>query len=289
MKKDATPTQDPMDPRLQNHWRLSPLKKLSAARNPNSIAIVSYPDDEGIRLNGGRPGADRGPQAILKYLGRHVYRFEQTPEIVVLEDQAKSKSLASRHEWAEENAKIIFDRGYRLVTLGGGHDYGYPDAAAYYEKFHGKILNIDAHLDVRPVQKAKLNSGTPFFRFIERFGGKDLVAWGIQKHCNAVAHRTYSEKHGAQIFDEKTFRPRIPGSVGLSICLDAFQGIRGVSAPAMVGLDPRQGVDAVQIFSPKSAWLGLYESAPSYDPLSEDSARFAALLAYHFIHSERIL
>lgn len=275
------------DPRVAEHWNILDIKNLKPATDASSVVIVQYPDDEGVRLNNGRPGAKLGPQRILQYLGRMIFNPSETPNIFVLKSFISAKSLKARHDLAEKNAFRILNLGYRLVTLGGGHDYGYSDASAYYQSAKGRILNIDAHLDVRPVLNDRLNSGTPFFRFLERFGGQDFFAWGIQRHCNAVAHLKWATERGMQIFDERSPAPRIDGPIGLSVCLDAFQGIRGVSAPALVGLSTSKGLETIKYLSPQSQWLGLYETAPKYDPLNEDSARFAALLAYHFIHSRK--
>lgn len=278
---------DSQDPRLREYFTETALDKLKAARSSQSIVIVQYPDDEGVRLNKGRAGAKLGPAKIISYLGRMVYRPNETPDIQCLKPSKFKGPLKRRHAIAEEQAHKILALGYRLVTLGGGHDYGYPDAAAYYEIVRGKILNIDAHLDVRPVVKDRMNSGTPFFRFLERFGGQDFIAWGIQRHCNALAHRRWAIDRGMKVFSEREPMPAISGPVGLSVCLDAFTGIRGVSAPAMAGLTTNEGLEAVRELSPQSQWIGIYECAPKYDPLNEDSARFGALLAYHFIHSPR--
>jgi formiminoglutamase len=272
------------DPRLEDQWKVTSLK--SALSNPTAdgIAILSYADDEGIRLNHGRPGAKDGPSRILFYLGRLVHQRGRTPKIFVIKDKLKSSSLAKRHEEAEKRVQALLKKGYRVVTLGGGHDYGYPDAAAYAEVIRGSILNIDAHLDLRPVVSKKLNSGTPFFRFVERFGGYNLIEWGIQDQCNASAHKDYAKTHGVRIYNEDSPCPTISGLVGISVCLDAFQGIRGVSAPAMVGLSAKEGLKAVAALSPRSHWVGIYECAPKYDPINEDSARLGALFAYRFIH-----
>lgn len=276
------------DPRLSSSILKTSLKKLSPAEGPQDIVIAQYPDDEGVRLNSGRPGAKYGPQKILKYLERMVFHFSETPRIFLLPPFNRSLPLHKKHTLAEHQAKKVFELGYRLITLGGGHDYGFPDASAYHEITNGKILNIDAHLDVRPVLNLKLNSGTAFFRFVERFGGENLIAWGIQKQCNALHHRQWAAQKGVQILSENESLPSLKGPIGLSVCLDAFEGIRGVSAPAMVGISTSQGLRTVRLLSPFSRWLGLYECAPQYDPLNEDSARFAALLAYHFIHSSEL-
>lgn len=271
------------DPRIENILKFRPSSDLPVAQSKKSIAILSYPDDEGVRLNNGRPGANEGPQRILYYLGRMV-QLSTTPEIVIISDKFSHLKISERHEAAEMALAKVFEKGYRAITLGGGHDYGYPDSAAFYRRFKGKILNIDAHLDVRPVVDFKLNSGTAFYRFAEKFTGRALIAWGLRKDCNAESQRLWAKQKGIKTFDFTQAMPKIPGKVGLSICLDAFQGIRGVSAPAMIGLDPRKGVEAISFYSKRCPWLGLYEAAPRYDPQTEDSARLAANLAHLFIH-----
>jgi formiminoglutamase len=276
------------DPRIQDHWvktEWNAIEKLSPfPKHLSQIAILSHADDEGIRLNNGRPGASDGPERLLYYFGRMVHRAEKTPPILVVTDQSRHVDLDRRHEEAYARVSKLLALNCRVVTLGGGHDYGFPDACAYYEQFKGKILNIDAHLDVRPVVDGRLNSGTPFFRFIEKFGGKALIEWGIQEQCNAISHLTFAQESGAKVLSYTKPLPKISGAVGLSVCLDAFEGIRGVSAPAMVGLRAQDGIDAVDTYRKRSRWLGIYECAPKYDPLNEDSARLGALLAYRFIH-----
>jgi formiminoglutamase len=276
------------DPRLSDHWEKMDWRTIEKLRpfpsSTKQIAVLSYPDDEGVRLNSGRPGAAEGPERLLHFFGRMIHRRHETPPILVVSDSLKFPYLQKRHEEAEKRVLSLLKLNCRVITFGGGHDYGFPDASAYYQSCKGKILNIDSHLDVRPVLDGRLNSGTPFFRFIKRFGGKPLIAWGIQDHCNAISHRTFAEANGVKILSDRDEMPKIKGEVGISICLDAFSGIRGVSAPCFSGLCTKQGVQAVDAFKKNARWLGLYECAPKLDPTNEDSARFGAVLAYRFIH-----
>lgn len=272
------------DPRLESFWRWSGSGDLPLAKNPKSVCIVSYPDDEGVRLNNGRPGAAEGPARILHYLGRMVTQ-PKTPPLILLSNKFSHLRLSDRHQAAEEAVFEALNKNYRVISLGGGHDYGFPDASAFLRKFKGaKVLNMDAHLDVRPVLDHKLNSGTAFSRLIEKFGGKSLIEWGIQEHCNSSAQIAWAKSQGAKVLSHRQKCPPLKGRVGLSICLDAFEGIRGVSAPAMVGFSKQLGLDTVEHFAKSSPWMGLYESAPRYDQQTEDSSRFAALLAYRFLH-----
>jgi formiminoglutamase len=279
--KTLSPT---LDPRLSNHWKTCAANELKRASSRRDIVILSHADDEGVRLNNGRPGAVEGPERILHFLGRMVSQ-SKSPSIFVLSDRKTHLRLSERHEASEQIATKIFSLGYRLITLGGGHDYGFPDAAAFLKCGGSKVLNIDAHMDVRPVIDDKLNSGTAFSRLIERFGGRCLVEWGIQSQTNAESQIQWALKQGTKIFSFEKPLPKISGKVGLSVCLDAFAGIRGVSAPQFLGLSPVHGLQAIRRYGKRSSWLGLYESAPSLDPQTQDSARLAAAFAYHFIHS----
>lgn len=59
--------QDKLDPRLGE------LVQIFSAQGPiqkDHIYLLGYPDDEGIRLNGGRPGAQDGPDRIRQFLYR---------------------------------------------------------------------------------------------------------------------------------------------------------------------------------------------------------------------------
>lgn len=256
------------------------------SRADGAYVVVSYPDDEAVKNNNGRAGAAAGPERIIHFLGRLPLHLEFSPKIFVLPLVCDSKiSLKLRHEKAEAQMLELFQKGYRVISLGGGHDYGYPDAAAYYQNFQAPILNVDAHLDVRECDLEKINSGTPFYRFAERFGGQFILQWGTQKASNSEKLFSYAEQSGMKIYDWQQPAPKLSGSLGLSICLDAFDGIRGVSAPAVVGLKKSSGIELVREYSKNQNWLGIYECAPSLDSSAEDSARFAARLIWEWIEA----
>jgi len=274
------------DPRLQDHWVKLDFSRLPKDGNLKDFVIVSYPDDEGVRNNQGRPGAQEGPARIIHFLGRLVFQGERTPKIYVLEDRLESQKLSERHSQAEQWVLGLLRRHYRVITLGGGHDYGYPDAAAFFQISKGKIINVDAHLDVRPIEEGLISSGTPFYRFAERFGGESLIEWGIQDQCNAFSHRSYAKEKDITVLSDRDPMPVVEGPVGLSICLDAFQGIRAVSAPSLVGLVPRLGMELIDQYRERAPWLGVYECAPRYDPETQDSARLGAQFVYRYLHGK---
>jgi formiminoglutamase len=66
----------------------------------------------------------------------------------------------------------VLQSGSHVVcfSVGGSNDQSYPNAAALMNSLgHGKIgvVNIDAHLDVRPLKEGKAHSGSPFRQLLE--------------------------------------------------------------------------------------------------------------------------
>src|SRR5690606_22285020 len=116
--------------------------------------------------------------------------------------------------------------------------------------------NVDAHLDVRPFNPKKITSGTPFRRWVERYDGRKLIQWGLQIQSNASAHIQWAKANGVKLYSWKDPMPKLRGKLGLSICLDAFMGIRGVSAPAIVGIRPELGLDLIDYYAERTPWLG---------------------------------
>lgn len=71
------------------------------------------------------------------------------------------------------NSKLV---GGIPFVIGGGNDQSYPNAcglirAMKEKQSEGKhkvgVINIDAHLDVRPLKEGKVHSGSPFRLLLE--------------------------------------------------------------------------------------------------------------------------
>src|SRR5690606_15919871 len=62
------------------------------------------------------------------------------------------------------------------------------------------VINFDAHLDVRPLDRG-LSSGTPFFRLLEDFSDFDFLEVGVQSHCNSLHHKKWAKDKGAHILE----------------------------------------------------------------------------------------
>lgn len=163
-------------------------------------ALLGYPDDEGIQINKGRVGAALGPNSIRELFFKTAFR-KGAQAITDIGDLQLEGSLAERHERAKKILNRLHSEGQKIITLGGGHDYGYPDGAAFLETYrHQKsvVINFDAHLDVRAPNPG-LSSGTPFYRLKEEFPKMNLIQFGIQPQCNSDEHTDWCRQKNIEI------------------------------------------------------------------------------------------
>lgn len=292
--------QDPSDPRLGD---LS--KKLSVHDFVSSSfqwGLLGYPDDEGIALNGGRPGAKLAPDQIRTSL------YKMTPSLfsrhmdgIADLGNIRGSNLESRHSEARVVVAECHRGGKKLISLGGGHDYGFADTAGFLEIYRDQnplIINFDAHLDVRPLEKG-FTSGTPFFRLLTEFtGGFDFVELGIQSQCNSQNHLQWAQDHGAHvIFLEEVWQKGLLQSLQpflkekrpsfLSVDIDAFTSSEapGCSQSWTSGLSSKEFLELLpqlqQVLNLRG--MGLYEVSPSLDQ-DHRTSKLAALIAHHLIY-----
>lgn len=284
---------DPHDPRF------SDFRTEIAAEA--SVHILGYPDDEGVQLNGGRPGTRQGPLEIR----RAFYKMTPGPikslQVWDAGDISLKLPLSERHQKAAAQVKTSLMADKFLLTLGGGHDYGYPDGKGFLEAFRKSkkkpvVLNFDAHLDVRPTDSG-LTSGTPFYRLLEEFSEEfHFFEIGIQDHCNAQEHIQWCEKKKGKILYQRQIEKQ--GLVNvlkkslvkfkshptfISVDIDGFSSAvaPGCSQSWPTGLEAREFFQALEFLfhhlEVKS--VGIYEVAPPLEvgPLT---SRLAALILY---------
>ena len=290
---------DPRDPRL-GELALS-FEKTS------EVMVIGYPDDEGVRLNGGRDGAALGPDAIREFL------YKTTPHptrrIRPFSDAGNLRSkgdLPARHESAQEQVGEWLARDQRVLSLGGGNDYAFADGIAFLRKYQGLkplVINVDAHLDVRDMSRG-MNSGTPFFRLLESGIVFDFVELGAQSQCNSKTHWEYVTQKGGQIisYDEiiesgRLLRDYVAERMGelllrrrptfLALDIDAFAWpyAAGSSAAWPLGLEPAAFWPLYLLLLKRLdvRMLGIYEVAPGLEK-GNGTSKLAAQLAHGFLH-----
>jgi formiminoglutamase len=275
-----------------------------------NFAIAGYPDDEGIRINGGRPGASQAPTEIRRVL------YKMTPALMATHEwkpalwdagdlRLSGETLEERHKSVTRSARAALENGLAWIALGGGHDYGFADAAAFCDwclttaKCKPLVINFDAHLDVRPVARG-ISSGTPFFRMLEAYPNCDFVEVGIQGHCNSRDHLAWARERGARVLTQEErqgsgesmvaglsrlmgdwlLRPR---PVFLSVDIDGFSSAiaPGCSQSWATGFEASEFFACLDLLTNRLdiKMLGIYEVSP---PLDTDSR--TSKLAAQIIH-----
>ena len=279
--------------------------------------LLGYPDDEGIRNNGGRVGASAGPSQIRKFLykmtpgteGDFLSR-ESDPLISDLGDlDVSADSLEERHASALSIVGDCLKRGLTVTTLGGGHDYGFPDGAAYCDwclqnQKTPILINFDAHLDVR-APSPSINSGTPFYRLLGKYPTAVLYEIGIQDQCNSRGHVEWVESRGGKILFQSDLllgssTPDIAifsalenvllskTSVYLSLDMDVFSSVYapGCSQSWPMGMNPRDMFRVLEVFFSRLhvPVFGVYEVSPPLDVADGTSKLAAQLVHKRFSH-----
>lgn len=284
---------------------------LSKDHPANSFCISGYPDDEGINLNGGRIGAATAPQTVREFLYKMTPAFAQN-QYFDLGDLKPEAELDLRHSTAQQNIFSLQKKNIRTITIGGGHDYGYPDASGFLKAHIGKdvkpvVLNFDAHLDVRPTTKG-FNSGTPFYRLLSEFEGQfEFAEIGIQPQCNSIKHRDWALHKKTHIFNLKDIQQNngltslmahplfskitkaTPVFISFDIdCLTSTEA-PGCSQSWVTGLKTE---DYLKFFLKLAKvadirGLGIYEVSPRLD-IDNRTSKTAALIAYHYMFQDSL-
>lgn len=267
-----------------------------------TLAILGFSCDEGVRRNKGRAGAANGPAAIRKMCAN----LPAVEGLQYLIDAGDVTCIDAQLEAAQETlataVEVLIRRNYRPLLIGGGHEIVYGHYQGIKKAFSGEkigVINIDAHFDLRAVGPEGASSGTGFWQIAQQ-EPLYYLAIGIQQHSNtpklfAVAEQynaTYIPYTELSVEHEDTIRTVIDrfasevDRIYLTIDLDAFSAsiAPGVSAPASVGILP----DAFFIRlldrflqQPKLVSVDIAEYNPLFDQ-DDRTARLAAFLAYRY-------
>jgi formiminoglutamase len=272
--------------------------------------IAGFAVDEGVRRNGGRPGAADGPPAIRLALARltpdaadpapfaelvrHVRDLGDVGPTGDLEaDQVRLADLLAPHLAA----------GAFAIVLGGGHEtsYGHFLGRVRAHVDHGgaadavRVLNWDAHPDVRPTIGDRGHSGTPFRQMLEHpaHPAARYAVAGLQPQSVAAAHLAWVRERGAAHFRDavrdadavralyEAERPTL-----VSFDLDAVDAANapGVSAPAIGGLDVATWLHAAYLCGRTASVrsMDVVELSPPHDADGR-TARLAAVTVWHVL------
>ncbi len=299
----------PDDPRLGEvveFWRGD-----LADIEPGKAVLVGFPQDEGVRRNQGRPGSAEAPEEIRRWLYRLTtcdceanVNLAECPALD-LGDVRIAGTLEETQEVLAELIAAILEKGAVPVVLGGGHETAYGHYLGYVaaQKSVG-IINVDAHLDVRPCLDGRGHSGSPFRQALEHpthsLPGSQYACLGAQPHSVSREHYLFAQQHGCLVrwchdvrqsldrhFRQERDRLAAVGcQVYVTIDADAVRAsdVPGVSAPNSLGLQGREVIACAHLAgcSPQVASFDLVEINPACDRDSQ-SARWAALVVWSFL------
>jgi len=305
---------NPADIRLGELFKSISINELNQIHKLNqkttdheSFCILGYPDDEGIALNGGRIGAAAAPNTIRQYLYKMTPALSQNQFFDIGNLNLEATDLTLRHQRAEESLYQLQKNKIKTISLGGGHDYGYPDASAFIKAHQNSktkplVLNFDAHLDVRPTTSG-YNSGTAFYRLLNEYENQfDFAEIGIQPQCNSVNHREWALSKKAHIFNLKDIQSgegllslfdhmlfsTLKKSTPVFISFD-IDGLTSTEAPGcsqswVTGLKTENFLNFMTTLSKRCdiKGLGIYEVSPPLD-LNNQTSKTAALIAYYYL------
>lgn len=277
-------------------------RAVAAGARPRA-ALAGFPSDEGVRRNGGRPGAAEGPDAIRAALFRltpdaeDAARFTEWVEHTVdLGNLEVSGDLERDQEGLGRALAPLLAEGVIPIVLGGGHETAFGHFLAYVELGRRvAILNWDAHPDVRPLLDGRAHSGSPFRQALTHPSGvcAGYTVAGLLPHAASEAHlRWVRERGGATVWRRGLTPERIDAlypeegePLLVSFDLDAVDAAwaPGVSAPATGGLDPERWLRAAYGAGrcARVASIDVVELNPRHDR-DGHTARLAALTVWQF-------
>lgn len=252
------------------------------------IAILGMPDDTGVRLNSGRPGAADGPRAFRAALARFgVGQPEgwEYPKVCDAGDVVPGANIQETHARVTEAVRVLMDMGLLPVGIGGGHDLTFPfvRGAALKADIRSGVY-FDAHLDVRE----GVGSGMPFRRLIEDCGITRLVNVGADRLVNSRDHWRYFEGAGGSVgkFDPEPW-PALDAGQFVSFDLDVLDAsiAPGVSAMNPCGMNLETAARYLHAAgrSPMVRCFDIMELCPPHDEPGADGGRTARAAAYLFL------
>jgi formiminoglutamase len=273
------------------------------------VVIIGVPTDEGIRRNGGRIGASHAPHAIRSFLGKLTPNFSinapSASGVAILDvGDAVGDSLEAMHDNAKELVGKYCNDLTTIIALGGGHDVTYPLASAFSECINSSefsLINIDAHLDVRPKKEGLHHSGSSFRLLIEEgyLHGQNFTEFGVQPFAYSKEHLDWVTDKGAAIhffndlLDQKSairqFRESIEASGNphyISFDIDSIRSsdAPGCSAPSPIGFTAEEAIEMSYISgkNPTTRFFDIVEVSPGYD-FDGRTCRLAARMVAAYI------
>ncbi|MCX6117788.1 MAG: formimidoylglutamase, partial [Proteobacteria bacterium] len=282
------------------------------------MVIFGCPDDTGVRLNRGRPGASKGPDSIRSMFYKMALPLDpKFGEVMKIYDAGNIDTfddIIKTHKEAYMMASSIVSKSATVVALGGGHDFAAPNILGWIDgrdrnipKARNRsetfgVLNIDPHLDVRELENDRPHSGTPFRQVVQsgKVSGHCLVQFGAREGRNARSHFAFCKENKVQIhtFEELMSSGNLPNNfksvltklasrtseIAVTLDIDSCCDLEGASAAPVIGFTAwdlcQFAYSAGQ--NSKVTYFEIAEVAPDLDPTLR-SSRVAGEILYFFM------
>jgi len=267
------------------------------------VVLLGCPQDEGVRRNGGRPGARLAPDAIRQCFYRLAPPTASHDRTICLFDLGNTiiqPDLEATHSLHQQIIQQLVQDSKQIVVLGGGNDLSYPDCAGLAAEYPNPLaFNVDAHFDVResPIR----HSGTPYRQLLEEghLRPENFYEVGSEPFANARVYYDYLEAKDVQVCELDAlreigiaayFRQTLANTAGEAI----FWGIDvdsvhaadapGVSAPNPLGLSAAELCQIARIagHDPRSRVIEFTEVNPEFD-IDQRTCRLTAVAIFYFL------
>lgn len=276
-------------------WQI--VKPFDDVSKEYGICFVGYDTDDGIKRNQGRIGAEKGSNAIRKA----IQSFPIVENLKIYDYQnLKNKVLEEAQKEYSLKISNVIKKGIFPIGLGGGHDIAFASYSgirkAYPDKKIG-IVNFDTHLDMRPYDNGA-TSGTSFKQILDEDKNVKYSIVGFKKQGNTKRLIDTAKNYNVLILDEEDDEKFINDELKkyladadilyVTFCMDVFNAsdAPGVSAPTIMGLDPKKGKRILReiMDTGKVVCIDFAEVNPEYD-IDSRTAKLAGSLIYDIMNN----
>lgn len=274
------------------------LNKDAIPDNDNTVVLLGFASDEGVRRNHGRPGAKEGPDVIRQQLANLSLHRElhliDIGNITCLDGKLEDAQQALSHL-----ISTLHEKQLPTLIFGGGHEIAYGHFLGIKPHYNNiGIINFDAHFDLR--ESSQASSGTPFLQIAKTLEDSNepfnYCCLGVQPRANTkhlfdtaeslnVSYLKAHDIHQQTLSWQQAFLDDfIMGvdNIYLSVCMDVFAQAfaPGVSAPQPLGLNPTN-VNPLLDYIMQSGKVVSVDIAETCPPMDRDNqtSKLASLLA----------
>lgn len=265
---------------------------LDKLEKKNQHVLLGFASDIGVKRNGGRIGASKGPDYFRKSIGSLCWHGNNQGFIDSGNISPEDNDLETGHQELGKAIHHILESENTPFVIGGGHEtaFGHFLGIASFlkqQKPNAKlgILNIDAHFDLRP-HNGNAHSGSSFLQAHEHADLIDIdlkyFVYGINQDNNTKSLFNKADDLkteyclNTEIFnDEKRNLSKVQKFIQqrdfiyLTICMDVFEAsiASGVSAPAWNGISLNHAMNVINLLKESSKLISadICELNPEFD------------------------